>query len=824
MAAVYEAENIAIGKRIAVKVLAAELITSRIVRERFQREARATAAVRSPYICDVYDVGEFDGRPFLVMELLEGESLYDRMTRVRRLDIELTLRIITQTAKGLAKAHSSNIVHRDLKPENLFLIKNEDGELITKLLDFGLAKFYAPTGGTAEQARLTREGALFGTPAYMSPEQAKGRGEVDHRSDLWALGCIVYECLSGQTVWNVDQGVAMILAQVASAAVPLPSKLMPHLPPTFDEWFLKALARDPDDRFQTARDFAHTLAIALAPASESALLLDDDTASPSRVNLASPVSSSLNLPGPLTPVAPLLPGSTPGTVGAGLPSHTDHIPPELVGRSRTSRSVLALFGLAAVTAATLYGYRHLGIGTGPLGSAKASAPSASSPDGLTANAPLERAPFVAALGRAQRAIAGGNGDQALTELDSAVRSGGEGLAINLRSHLRAALENTGPCKLTALGRPRPFDVTDHASRPSIATTNAGVIVSWVDGHDDKTRRQAFTTLLDANLQRASAVRNVAPESMNARFPQLLPAGDRMVLLYWDGLAAEPGVFVRQLDAEGRITGPVRRVAPVGRGEYSPTLARAEDGTYWTVWEDDATDGAENLLARHLDAGLSPIGNTIRLTSLRPNRNGRPAAYKPSLAISHGHVHVVFTLRKGTSRRVYLLQLPLTSPELQSGVALRPGKAPLKDTFVGHVRALGREGSSSDDARVSCTKDACIAVWADDKDGIAAAYLEPQTGESLWRREIAPRGTKPSLATTPLVGAVAYYENSRLRLATVTRDGVSAASTLGKVSGIQPNPELVPSARANEWMMAWRDYESGHFEAVVARATCRNPGQ
>src|ERR1044071_8178307 len=126
MAAVYEAENIDIGKRVAVKILAAQLITSRIVRERFLREARAAAAIRSPYICDVYDSGMFEDRPFLVMELLEGESLYDMMTRVRKMDVEATLRIATHTARALSKAHESNVVHRDLKPENIFLTKDEE--------------------------------------------------------------------------------------------------------------------------------------------------------------------------------------------------------------------------------------------------------------------------------------------------------------------------------------------------------------------------------------------------------------------------------------------------------------------------------------------------------------------------------------------------------------------------------------------------------------------------------------------------------------------------------------------------------------------------
>src|ERR1041385_1177138 len=137
MAAVYEAENIDIGKRVAVKVLAAELVSSRTVTERFIREARAAAAIRSPYICDVYDVGTFEDRPFLVMELLEGESLYDRLSRVRRMDVKQTLTVTSQVCKGLTKAHDASIVHRDLKPENIFLTKNEEGEIVSKIVDFG---------------------------------------------------------------------------------------------------------------------------------------------------------------------------------------------------------------------------------------------------------------------------------------------------------------------------------------------------------------------------------------------------------------------------------------------------------------------------------------------------------------------------------------------------------------------------------------------------------------------------------------------------------------------------------------------------------------
>src|SRR6202789_3033875 len=261
MAAVYEAEHIALGKKVAVKVLAAELSNSAIVIERFMREARAAASVKSPYIVEVYDSGRLeDGRPFIAMELLEGESLYDRMARVRLFDTDTTVRIISQVAKGLTKAHAIGIVHRDLKPENIHLCKGEDGEEIAKILDFGLAKFYSPMKTDEKTARLTREGAVFGTPAYMSPEQVKGQGSVDHRADLWALGCMTFECLTGRPVWNTEQGVAMTFAAIAASALPVPSQLRPDLPPTFDTWFRRALERDPDQRFQTARELAEDLA------------------------------------------------------------------------------------------------------------------------------------------------------------------------------------------------------------------------------------------------------------------------------------------------------------------------------------------------------------------------------------------------------------------------------------------------------------------------------------------------------------------------------------------------------------------------------------
>src|SRR5690606_9024682 len=288
MAAVYEAENIDIGKRVAVKILSAELISSRVVRERFIREARAAAAIHSPYICEVYDSGMYHERPFLVMELLDGESLYDRMTRVRQLKVSTCLKVLRHIVRGLAKAHQAGVVHRDLKPENIFLTRDTDGRMLAKIVDFGLAKFYEGRNGADERnIRLTREGALFGTPAYMSPEQAKGQGEVDHRADLWALGCIVYECLTGRTVWDVQQGVAMILAQIAKGELPDPRRYRPDLPEEFTAWFQKALHPNLEERYQSGREFIESLELALAPDGEPISSADPP-----------PLSSAYDIPDP----------------------------------------------------------------------------------------------------------------------------------------------------------------------------------------------------------------------------------------------------------------------------------------------------------------------------------------------------------------------------------------------------------------------------------------------------------------------------------------------------------------------------------------------
>ncbi|HYL60321.1 MAG TPA: serine/threonine-protein kinase, partial [Candidatus Acidoferrales bacterium] len=249
MAAVYEAENVSIGKRVAVKVLANELSNSAIVIERFFREARAAASVHSPYIVDVYDSGMTDdGRPFIAMELLVGESRYERMARVRILDPPTTTRIIGQVAKGLAKAHAAGVVHRDLKPENILV--TADGNV--KIMDFGIA--------LDELARrLTWSGlsSTIGTPDYMAPEQVSGR-RGDVRTDIYSLGVILYEMLTGNLPYSGPNVYNVMRLKTSEDPQP-PSAFAPDLDKHLEEIVLHAIERLPRHRYSRATDLLDDL-------------------------------------------------------------------------------------------------------------------------------------------------------------------------------------------------------------------------------------------------------------------------------------------------------------------------------------------------------------------------------------------------------------------------------------------------------------------------------------------------------------------------------------------------------------------------------------
>lgn len=788
MAAVYEAENIDIGKRVAVKILSAELITSRIVRERFIREARAAAAIHSPYICEVYDSGMYHERPFLVMELLDGESLYDRMTRIRQLKVSTSLKIMRHVVRGLAKAHQAGVVHRDLKPENIFLTRDTDGRLLAKIVDFGLAKFYEGRDGAGEKSvRLTREGALFGTPAYMSPEQARGQGEVDHRADLWALGCIVYECLTGRTVWDVQQGVAMILAQIARGQLPDPRTYRPDLPQSFTLWFQKALHPNLTERFQSAREFLESLEVALTMEGGPASSVD---------SASMPSSYRASIPDPPA-VLSTPPTSPPNSAQAAV---------------RSSGNAIAWLTVATVVALSGYSFWIYALHPAAGADDRAGIAQGLSSEGSALHSePIEKGPGAELINRAQQELRSDQYEQALKTLELA-KGENPNIAGSLIRHANVAGEEVGTCRFAGLGRPRPFSVDAPASHARIAYGKDGILAMWTDTHQDPKRRNVYAALLDEALRRVSPVRNVTPEATTAIHPALTALPEGFATLYWDSGDSEPGVYVRAIDPDGRIRSAARLLSGEKRDKYFPTLTVLPGGDLLGVWSERSdASGRSAIVARRLGHDLAPQGETVPLTALSSGDASQPFArvFQNTLYIGFRY------LLPGQTSEIRLLRIPLSNAPLDRGVAAVPGE----DRWLGESITLRKDPRQAEPS-MTCDESGCLVVWDDEAKGAFAGFVPEGQDTALWHREFSTDGARPIIARSPSgETAVAYFAGDRLLLAPIGRDGVGQPSVISRVSGLQPPPTLVSGLHPGEWLLAWRDFEAGHLEVFVARAHC-----
>jgi serine/threonine-protein kinase len=368
MGTVYRAKQARIGREVAIKILRSDRALDEASRARFLREARANSLLTSPNTVTVFDFGADDrGDFYLAMELLEGESLGQRIRRKGRIDAVAAVDTARQALRSLAEAHAKGIVHRDLKPDNLFYARSRTQaktEEIVKVLDFGVAKMIHADAELAMNAVETQAGTVFGTPRYMSPEQAQGR-VLDTRSDLYSLGVILYQMLTGRPPFTDDDAVVVMARHIKTAPRPM-SEVAPEagVPPELEAVVMKALSKDPEQRPENAEAMAAELAHAI------------DLAGPAASTISSGVR--ISVAGGIESVSPAIevrraPSKPPPSLALPRPDDAAAMAIE-VAALRPKRWPLALVAVAAAGAVGWFAFSELHGGRGNVAGSHEAAP------------------------------------------------------------------------------------------------------------------------------------------------------------------------------------------------------------------------------------------------------------------------------------------------------------------------------------------------------------------------------------------------------------------------------------------------------------------
>jgi len=351
MGAVYLAEKLAIRKQVALKVLLAEYASEPSVMARFEREAISAASIKHPNVVEVFDFGRLDdGAFFLEMEFLEGNDLDAEIARYRVLEPARAVQIAGVICRALAAAHKSGVVHRDMKPANVFLQRTPDGEEIVKVVDFGIAKSSTGLPAGASEKRLTRTGSVFGTPEYMSPEQANGE-QVDSRSDIYAVGIILYKMLTGSVPFTGETMLAILSKHVETPVPPMRTFYGAlAVSAELETVVACALEKQAGARYPSMSEFAQ----ALAATPEAGAVSDGATAQPSPSGAAPPAArtgavaprarsssrtllfAALAFAGIVFLLALLAQRNIRGTESTNAASPSAPVPPSIPGRGTTS--------------------------------------------------------------------------------------------------------------------------------------------------------------------------------------------------------------------------------------------------------------------------------------------------------------------------------------------------------------------------------------------------------------------------------------------------------------------------------------------------------
>jgi serine/threonine-protein kinase len=400
MGAVYLGENVRINRKVAIKALHAAYTGNEEVMQRFEREAQAAGRIGNDHILEVLDIGQLpDGDHFIIMEYLDGEPLSGRIKNKGRLVPAEATPIIRQVLEGLQAAHTAGIIHRDLKPDNIFILREKAGvHDYVKIIDFGISKFNQLAG---DGMKMTRTGAVMGTPYYMSPEQASGSSEADQRSDIYSVGVILYEAVTGRVPFDAGT-FNQLMFKIVLSEVPPPESIVPDLDPAFSSIIAKSMTRDLTQRFQTTAEFIRALdawmhsgaSVSVPPAADAAAAgLLPANSSAGRAALASQTNINRGV-GPGATAA--------GTSGNWASSQPDVAPAGLPKKSNAGLvAALAAVGIVVAGGAAFAAYSVLGkkaapdaaaSAATPTSAAPAAAPEAAKPDEKTEEAKPQLAP------------------------------------------------------------------------------------------------------------------------------------------------------------------------------------------------------------------------------------------------------------------------------------------------------------------------------------------------------------------------------------------------------------------------------------------------